>query len=78
MGIRIKDVKGKNCPPGKVHHIRYITKNNVATTLCDETLNSEEWEYTFNRKVNCPNCLLATIKREEVIRRPQKKDMSTV
>lgn len=77
MVTKIKDVKGKDRPPGTVHYIRYITKNNVATTLCDETFKSVDWQCVFNEKVDCPNCLLATIKREEVIRRPQKENMST-
>lgn len=77
METKIKDIKGRLCPPGKVHHIRYITKNNVATTLCNEMFMPKEWEYTFNDEINCPACMLATIKRTGVIRRTQMENMLT-
>jgi hypothetical protein len=78
MVTKIKDVKGKDRPPGTVHYIRYIGENNVVITLCDEVLGTDEWQDAFNEKVNCPACILATIKREEVIRKPRRKEnMST-
>lgn len=77
METKIRDMRSY-CPPDKIHYIRYITKNGVATTLCDETINTKDWEYIFNSKVDCPACIIATIKREKIIKKSQRKEnMST-
>ena len=65
MKTKIKDIKGISCPPGKVHYLRHVTNKNTVTTQCNKAFMSNSWNYTDD-EVNCPNCLLAITKREEV------------
>lgn len=65
MNTKIKDIKGI---PNKVHYLRYAINRYTVTTQCNKTFKSNEWNYT-NGEVNCPNCLLATIKKEKIIKR---------
>jgi hypothetical protein len=53
---------------GKVHLLRFVVGMFTAT-FCDKTFKSKDLQDTDD-EVNCSDCLLATIKRKEVIRRP--------
>jgi hypothetical protein len=77
MKTKIKDIKGISCPPGKTHYLRHVTNKDTVTTQCNKAFMSNSWNYTDD-EVNCPNCLLAITKREEVIRKPLKNTTQNI